>query len=101
MFIFIVYWENNVRYVKSNYISIGKTLILEASVKTLSQKENTKVHFVNALGKTLSGGLVISNVLFTYFEQIIKLMADIRRNQMIFWMSLAGLKAFLISKMIC
>ena len=83
------------------FSTTGKTLILEASVKTLSQKENTKVYLVNALGKTLSGGLVISNVLFTYFEQIIKLMADIRRNQMIFWMSLAGLKAFLISKMIC
>ena len=28
------------------------------------------------------------------------LMADIRRNQMIFWISLAGLEAFIISKMI-
>ena len=36
----------------SIYPTTGKTLILEASVKTL-QRENTKVFFVNALGKTL------------------------------------------------
>ena len=56
--------------------------------------------FVNALGKTLNMlalGLIIS---YEPFEQIIMLMADIRRNQMIFWMSLAGLEAFIISKMI-
>ena len=29
-------------------------MILEASVKTLSQRENTKVFFVNALGMTLN-----------------------------------------------
>ena len=33
--------------------STGKTLILEASIKTLSQKENIQVFFVNALGMTL------------------------------------------------
>ena len=36
------------------FSTTGKTLILETSVKTLSQKENTKVFFVNALGKTLN-----------------------------------------------
>ena len=60
--------------------------------------------FVNALGKTLNtlslSGLIICNAPFSYFGQIIMLMADIRRNQMIFWMSLAGLEAFIISKMI-
>ena len=34
-------------------LSTGKTLILEASLKTLSQRENTKVFFINALGMTL------------------------------------------------
>ena len=37
----------------SIYPTTGKTLILEASVKALVQRENTKVFFVNALGKTL------------------------------------------------
>ena len=41
----------------------------------------------------LALGLIIS---YEPFEQIIMLMADIRRNQMIFWMSLAGLEAFII-----
>ena len=45
----------------------------------------------------LALGLIIS---YVPFEQIIMLMADIRRNQMIFWMSFAGLEAFIISKMI-
>ena len=49
----------------SIYPTTGKTLILEASVKALVQRENTKVFFVNALGKTLQMLSLINILLWT------------------------------------
>ncbi len=58
----------NILHKEYIYPTAGKTLILEASVKILSQRENTKVFFVNALGKTLNTlSLWINNLQCTFF----------------------------------
>ena len=39
-------------YMKMSIFFKGKTLILEAAAKTLSQREDTEVVFISALGET-------------------------------------------------
>ena len=62
----------------------GKTLILEAAAKTLSEREDTKVVFIMALGETQKSQTIIYNtnchltfVLFLDYENYKKKSDDI------------------------